>query len=315
MVSFSTKTKNELSRLEIKNRELARAELAGIIQISGYVSLNGLKDLQIEIGTENGAISRRTYNLLKKAYGIQPEVEVRKSRNLKKTNKYVNKISNDKDVRRILLDISVLEKSNNSIFNMKNNISEEFSKNFDLKRAYLRGTFLGGGSLSNPEKMYHLEFITNDKLFREKLVALLNSFNLNSKTIERKEYHIIYIKEGEKIVDFLNIIEAHNALLELENIRIIKEMRNNINRIVNCETANIAKTTNASLRQIQKIKKIERTIGLQSLPENLRETAEIRLKNENLTLTELGNLHNPKVGKSGVNHRLRKIEKIADRLE
>ncbi len=315
MVSFSTKTKNELSRLEIEDIDSARAELAAIIQISGYMNLTGLKELDLEIGTENGATSRRIYNLFKMIYDYQPEIEVRKNTNLKRTNRYINIVSDDEMARHILKDIGLIDEDTNLIFGIENRVSDKFKKNMEMRRAYLRGVFLGGGSLSNPEKMYHLEFITNDHIFGEELLELLNYFSLNAKTIVRKDYHIVYIKEGEKIVDFLNIIGAHNALLKLENIRILKEMRNNINRIVNCETANIAKIANASLRQIQKIEKIQKHMGLETLPDNLRETAELRLENQNLSLAELGELHNPKVGKSGVNHRLRKLERIADNIK
>lgn len=315
MVSFSTKTKNELSRLEIEDIDSARAELAAIIQISGYMNLTGLKELDLEIGTENGATSRRIYNLFKMIYDYQPEIEVRKNTNLKRTNRYINIVSDDGMARHILKDIGLIDEDTNLIFGIENRVSDKFKKNMEMRRAYLRGVFLGGGSLSNPEKMYHLEFITNDHIFGEELLELLNYFSLNAKTIVRKDYHIVYIKEGEKIVDFLNIIGAHNALLKLENIRILKEMRNNINRIVNCETANIAKIANASLRQIQKIEKIQKHMGLETLPDNLRETAELRLENQNLSLAELGELHNPKVGKSGVNHRLRKLERIADNIK
>ena len=146
------------------------------------------------------------------------------------------------------------------------------------------------------------------------MCKLINSFGLNSKVIQRKNSFIIYIKEGEQIVDLLNIVGAHTSLLELENIRIMKEMRNNVNRLVNCETANLSKTVNAAVRQVESIKLIQSTIGLKRLPKNLQEVAELRLSYPDESLKELGEMLDPPVGKSGINHRLRKIEKIAEEI-
>ena len=151
-------------------------------------------------------------------------------------------------------------------------------------------------------------------MYANELSKLINSYGLNSKVIQRKSNFIIYIKEGEQISDLLNIIGAHSSLLQLENIRIMKDMRNNINRIVNCETANLSKTVNAAVRQIESINLINKEIGLKRLPKNLRDMAELRLKYPDVSLKELGEMLNPPVGKSGVNHRLRRIEKIAEEL-
>lgn len=314
MISFSTMTKNELSKLEVKADGYSRAELAAIIQISGAISINGQRQVCLEIGNENASIARRIFNLIKLVYGFQSEIVVRKNKQLKKTNKYVIKISDGDEVKRILKDIGVLH-DDNVIFGLENRISEEFKSDRNLKRAYIRGAFLGAGSISNPEKMYHFEFITSDEDYGKDLLEMVNSFGLNSKVITRKESYIIYLKEGEQVVDLLNIIGAHSSLLKLEDIRVMKEMRNNINRIVNCETANLAKTINASLRQINKIEYIKESTGLEFLPANLRETAELRLKHRDASLKELGKLHSPAVGKSGVNHRLRKLEEAADEIK
>ena len=315
MASFSVRTKNELSKIEIEDSDLARAELAGIVQISAYLNLIDLKNLNMEIGTENASTARRVYNLIKHVYSYQAEVEVRKNKNLKKTNRYVIILREENIVKTILDDIGIIEDDKNIIFNINNRISYEFKENNELSKAFLRGAFLGAGSISNPEKMYHLEFITNDHDFGKDLLKLLNEFNLNARSIERKEYLIIYIKEGEKVADLLYIIGANKAFFKIQDIRIIKEMRNNVNRAVNCETANLIKTVNAAIRQRNSIKFIKDTIGLERLPENLRETAKLRLENKEMSLIELGNLHRPKVGKSGVNHRLRKLEEIADKLK
>ena len=181
-------------------------------------------------------------------------------------------------------------------------------------RAFLRGAFLGGGSISDPEKNYHMEFVTNNEDFANSLKDLINSLGFNSKIVSRKNNYVVYLKESEQISDLLSIIGAHNALLSLQNTKIVKEMRNNVNRIVNCETANLSKTVNAAVRQVENIRFIQETIGISSLPENLQEIARIREEYEDMTLKELGEMLNPPIGKSGVNHRLRKIEEIANKL-
>lgn len=205
-------------------------------------------------------------------------------------------------------------KEEGDIFSLDYSIPRDMVRTDLLKRAYIRGAFLGGGSISNPEKTYHLEFVTHNDVYAGDLSSLINEYGLNSKIIQRKNSFIVYIKEGEQIVNLLSIMGAYSALLKLENIRIMKDMRNNVNRLVNCETANLSKTVNASVRQTESIKLIQRRIGLNRLPENLREIAELRLNYPDESLKELGEMLKPKVGKSGVNHRLRRIEKIAEEL-
>lgn len=180
------------------------------------------------------------------------------------------------------------------------------------KKSYLKGAFLSAGSMSDPEKTYHLEIISHHRSLAKEVNDLITYFNLNAKVIKRKGYFVVYLKEGENIVDFLNIIGAHGALLELENVRILKEMRNNVNRIVNCETANLQKTVDASIRQVENIKYIRDNLGFDNLPENLVQIAELRLEYSDASLKELGEMLSPTLGKSGVNHRLRKLDEIAE---
>lgn len=183
------------------------------------------------------------------------------------------------------------------------------------KRAFIRGAFLEAGSITDPNKSYHFEIVCKTQTQAEFLKNLMNDeFSLNAKVVERKEHFVVYIKEGEEIVEMLNIMEAFVSLMKLENVRILKEMRNSINRKVNCETANLMKTINSSNKQVMDIEYIEQKIGISELPANLQEMAYARLENPNATLKELGELMNPPVGKSGINHRLRKISEIADKL-
>ncbi|HEY4544175.1 MAG TPA: DNA-binding protein WhiA, partial [Tissierellaceae bacterium] len=168
---------------------------------------------------------------------------------------------------------------------------------------------------SNPEKSYHLEFTTNNKEHSDNLCEIINSFNLSAKVVQRKENYVVYLKEGSQIVDLLNIIGAHQALLNFENVRVLKDMRNNVNRLVNCETANLSKTIDASMKQVENIKLIQDTKGLHTLPPKLREIAYLRLEYRDATLKEIGEMLDPPVSKSGVNHRFRNIEKIANNIK
>lgn len=313
-MSFSSKTKNELSRIKADNRCCSLAELAALIQISGSIQINGSSKISLKFTTENAAIARRIFTLIKILYKANTEVMVRKNKQLKKNNNYLIVITDYAITEKILVDTGVLIKDNNKHYVINYGINKELIRNRCCKRAYLRGAFLGGGSISNPEKTYHLEFVTHSQAYSSDLVDLINSFGLNSKIVLRKESYVVYLKEGEQIVDLLNIIGAHSSLLKLEDIRVLKEVRNNVNRLVNCETANLEKTINASLRQIKNIEYIDEVMGIDNLPENLIDIARLRLLHRDSSLKELGTMLNPPIGKSGVNHRLRKLEKIADQL-
>ena len=183
------------------------------------------------------------------------------------------------------------------------------------KRAFIRGAFLAAGSISDPEKFYHFEIACATEAKAKQIQGLILSMGIEAKIVLRKKYFVVYIKEGSQIVDILNVMEAPVALMELENIRILKEMRNSVNRKVNCETANINKTVSAAVKQIEDIVYIRDTIGFEGLPENLEEIAKARLERPEATLKELGEGLDPPVGKSGVNHRLRKLSILAADLK
>ncbi len=310
-MSFSSTTKNELVRKMFEKKCCQLAEASALIRMSGTIQLAGLNRINVKITTENPAIARLIFTLFKKIFNIHTEVLVKKNKVLKKGNSYVVIITKANEVLKKLGIIDLKE----GTFRINNKVPKEILVNECCKRAYLRGAFLGGGSVSDPEKTYHLEFVTHNEEFSMELRDLINSYGLNAKVILRKNNYVVYLKEGDQIVDLLNIIGAHNALMRLENVRIVKQMRNNVNRIVNCETANLTKIVDAAIRQIKNIEYIKETEGFKILPNNLREVAELRLQNPNASLKELGQMLNPPVGKSGVNHRLRKIDKIAERLK
>lgn len=311
-MSFSAKVKREICRYVDMTKEEATAELSAIMKVSGTLAFSGT-GLSFKMTTENPASARLVFTLLKDHFHIHSKLMVKKSNSLKKNNIYMVVITEEMGVKDLLAKTGIL-KEIDGIMSLDYRIEKEVFGNEDVKKAYVRGAFIGGGSISNPEKTYHLEFVTHSEEYANDLKNLINTFSLNSKVIQRKNSFIIYIKEGEQIVDLLNVIGAHTSLLEVENIRIMKEMRNNVNRLVNCETANLSKTVNAAVRQVESIKLIQEKIGLKRLPQNLREVAELRLNYPDESLKELGEMLNPPVGKSGVNHRLRKIEKIAEEL-
>lgn len=313
-MSFSSMVKNEVCRLSDMSKKESIALLSALMKVSGTLSIAGNKQFGFRVTTENPAIARLIFKELKVHFDIHSKIMVKRSTALKKNNIYMVMISNDMGVKELLEEVGVL-RVDEGIVSIDYSIPSKIIKTGLCKRAYIRGAFLGGGSISNPEKTYHLEFVTHDGEYAVELSKLINSYDLDSKVIQRKNSFIVYIKEGEQIIDLLNIIGAHSSLLDLENVRIMKEMRNNVNRLVNCETANLSKTVNASVRQVESINLIIREIGINRLPKILRDVAELRINYPDESLKELGEMLTPPIGKSGMNHRLRKIERIAEELK
>ncbi|MCD5415292.1 MAG: DNA-binding protein WhiA [Clostridiales bacterium] len=313
-MSFSARTKGEIARIKSVNACCQLAELAALVRMSGSLHIQGHKKLSFDLITENAAVARKTFRIIKRLFSVHAEIIVRRNTRLKKNNHYLVLVNHAAGSEKVLERIGVLKRDENYL-DIDLSIPKEIVRKNCCKRAYLRGAFLGGASISDPEKTYHLEFVTNSSKHSKELKDLLNEYELNAKTIRRKESYVVYLKEGDKVIDLLNIIGAHKALLDVENIRVLKSMRNSVNRVVNCETANLTKVVNASIRQIQKIEHIKNTVGLHKLPSNLREVAEVRLNNREASLKELGKMLSGPIGKSGVNHRLRKIEEFAEKLK
>lgn len=311
-MSFSTDAKNELARILPDGRKVAIAELAAIIKSAGSIQIVGYKKINLKIITELNSIARKVFKLLKVNFDINTTISINKNQMLKRNNSYVLTVTDEMGATELLRELGVLEPGDG--FFTVNKVPEKLVEEDECKRAFLRGAFLGGGSISDPDKSYHMEFVTNSEEFAISLKDLINSLGLNSKIVPRKSNYIVYLKESEQISDLLSVIGAHKALLSLQNTKVLKEMRNNVNRIVNCETANLSKTVNASVRQVEDINLIQKTIGISNLPKNLQEIALIRVEYEDMTLKELGGILDPPIGKSGVNHRLRKIGEIAEKL-
>ncbi|MGD6968415.1 DNA-binding protein WhiA [Rossellomorea vietnamensis] len=307
-MSFASVTKKELTNLDLKDC-CSKAELSALIRMNGSLSFAN-KSLIVNIQTENAAIARRIYSLIKKSFDTPVELLVRKKMRLKKNNVYIVRLN--EDTKEILEDLHILGEG----FTIIHDISAQLVQKKCCRRSYLRGAFLAGGSVNNPEtSSYHLEIFSLYQEHNEALSELMNSFGLNSKTLERKKGFITYLKEAEKITEFLNVVGAHGALLRFEDVRIVRDMRNSVNRLVNCETANLNKTIGAALRQVENIRYIEQTAGLGILPDKLREIAELRVTYQDVTLKELGEMvSGGNISKSGINHRLRKIDDIAEKL-
>lgn len=306
-MSFAAQTKKELTMIQ-SEMCCETAELSALIRMNGSVQLTNQR-IVLDISTENAAIARRIYSLLKKEFNVHTELLVRKKMRLKKNNVYIVRVPNQ--VQEILSRMQIVSEG----FIFTPGIEKEIIQEDCCKRAYLRGAFLAGGSVNNPEgSSYHLEISSMYEEHCKALCELANEFDLNARCIERKKGFVLYIKEGEKIIEFLSLIGAHQALFRFEDVRIMKDMRNSVNRLVNCETANLNKTIGAAVRQIDNIRLLQKEVGLENLPDKLREVAEIRLKHPDMNLKEVGDLLKGHVSKSGVNHRLRKIDEMAEKI-
>lgn len=307
-MSFASRTKKELVSLVVSDC-CARSELSALTKVNGVVNLSN-SGIRIEFQTQNATIARRYVKLLRQLYDVKIELLTRKLMRLNKGNVYIIRITTHAEM--ILNDLMLIDMNDKVI-------KDELITSNCCKRAYLRGAFLASGSVNNPERSsYHLEITVNNEKLAYELKDLCNEFELNARTLKRKKGVIIYIKESEKISDFLRIINATNAVFDFEDIRIFRDMNNNVNRIRNCDIANLNKSWEAANKQIDNINLIADTLGLDILDEKLQEVAILRMKYPDSTFLELSELYqeeyNRPISKSGINHRLRKINEIADRI-
>ncbi|MDF9444154.1 DNA-binding protein WhiA [Limosilactobacillus mucosae] len=306
-MSYASEVKKELTGLQV-HLDNAKAELMALIRMNGALGIAN-RNLVLNVQTESPAIARRIYSLLKQFYQVESEIVVRRKMKLKKNNQYVVRLRYH--AQEILSDLGILEG-----FQIKEKVPMTLLKDDLMIRSYLRGAFLAGGSVNNPEtSRYHLEIYSLYEEHNEMIAQMINRYHLNARTTARRSGYIVYLKEAEKIAEFLQLIGATNGMLKFENIRIVRDMRNSVNRLVNCENANMDKVANASNRQIENIRLIDSMVGLDSLPEKLRAIAETRLAHQEVSLKELGVLvPGGPISKSGVNHRLRKLNAYADEL-
>ena len=310
-MSFSSNVKEELGKYVSRNKHCQIAELAAIIHYQGQLIRGEKGQLQLQISTENPSVLRKSFTILNKAFNIETSEMEEECLQNHKSSVYSITLEKEEDILNIFHAIKLLD-DEGVLHDLKDRINSVLLKEYCCRRAFVRGAFLCIGSMSDPNKGYHLELVCSHKMQAQQIQEELLRFDLEAKIVVRKKYFVVYIKEGSHIVDFLGICKAKVALMNLENLRIVKEMRNSINRKVNCETANIAKTVNAAAKQIEDIIFIRDRVGFSKLPDSLREMAQVRLEYPESSLKELGQYLDPPVGKSGVNHRLRKLSEIAD---
>lgn len=289
-MSFSSEVKEELEKVISNARHCQLAELAAIIHFGCRIETDKSGTEETEIISENSFVTRKYFTLLKKTFIIN-----------------VN-------VLKVLQAVKILDEEG-CIHPLSEEVNPLLIKNSCCRRAFLRGAFLCIGSMSDPHKGYHLEFVCENEIGALQIQQVINSFEIEAKIVRRKKYYVVYLKEGSGIVDLLNVMGAHVSLMQFENLRVEKEVRNSINRQVNCEAANITKTVNAASKQIEDIILLQKNYGLSNLPDNLRQMAQVRLEHPESSLQELGAYLNPPVGKSGVNHRLRKLSELAEKLK
>lgn len=308
--TFTIRAKNSLCRTPLPQAECClRAELASFLHMKGSIQVASGR-IALTVITENPAVARRLFSLFKSLYGMNAEIFFRQKSRLKKNNVYLIQARGEEQVRHILNTLGRLDPQGNFLMGL----DKKLLRRRCCKKSFLRGAFLAGGYLSDPGSGYHLELVVDYEEHARTLIRLMKEMGLKAKAHRRKQSHTVYLKGSDAIASFLQVIGAHEALLGFETTRVVKDMRNRINRLVNFETANLNKTVDAALQQLEDIKLIEATIGLERLPASLRPLAKLRLAHPEATLKELGAMLNPPLTKSGVNHRFRKLRQIVAKL-
>lgn len=315
-MSFSNDVKNELARIDAAKACCTLAEIGGFVKACGVISPLGGDKLRLTMHTENSAVVRHYKTLFKEYFDVDPDVAVIKTNALNRQRRFSLILDDNKDQKAeiILRELGILI-YNKGISRISDDINEQLIKTKCCRKAYMRGAFLGAGTMSDPDKAYHIEFICNNDATAQAVKKLLNSFiDISAKKFERNDKHVVYIKEAEQVGDILNLLGAHQQFFVFQDKRMTKEMRNVTNRISNCDSANTDRIVDAAQNQIAAIRKIEEVKGLECLPEKLREVAELRLENPYAGLSELALMLEPNLSKSGLNNRIKKILKIADEI-
>jgi len=308
-MSFTAEVKDELSRVEPSKLCCQKAELAALVRIEGTLHIAGPERFQLELATETAPVARKMVKLLHRLYGLKTEITVRRSI-LHKTNNYLIAVVDQPRLPQALNELGILDDS----MNLTRGILPRVVRRNCCAISCLRGAFLGGGFVANPHGDFHFELTADSRQVAEDLSMLMRRFEIQAKVSQRRELHTAYLKGAEPIVMFLALAGAHSALLRTENVRVVKSMRNEINRLVNAETANLSKSANASLEQIEAIELLDKLIGLENLPPALRDLGYLRLENPEVSLRELGELAEPPLSKSAVYHRVRRITDLARRV-
>lgn len=302
-MSFAEDVKNELCRYDNETPLCDKVETSALLRVRGSITIGQNFTVGMNMSTANNAVARRVLNMLKNNFSLPTSVMVRKGLNLRKKTMFTLTVQPSMVGRKVMEELKLWPPTEM--------IPTQWFKSMEVRRAFLRGAFLGGGSVNKPQSYYHLEFMTGNYAFAKQILQNLRYFNISARITERKDEYIVYVKDGDSVTSCLRTMGASRALLQFEEIRIVKEMRNQVNRQVNCETANLTKTVNAAVTQIDAIQTLKKKGLLQELPPKLLEAAEIRLEHPSASLKDLVPFFSKKISKSGINHRLKKIEKIA----
>jgi hypothetical protein len=305
-MSFTAEVKEELARVEGPKPCCARAELSALIRVEGTLHYTGSGRMRLEIATETAPVARKVIKLLRSVFDLKTELTVRRSV-LHKSNNYLITVVSQPALTDALAELGILDKDRSPVYT----VPRWLVKRNCCAIAYLRGVFLGGGFVADPHGDFHFELTAESEAIAHDLVTLMNRFGIGARVTSRRGSYAVYLKGAEPIVTFLALVGAHRALLRTEDVRILKEMRNDVNRLVNAETANLMKTANAAAEQVAVVRELDRARGLDSLPPALREIAYLRLEHPEVSLRELGELADPPLSKSAVYHRIRRLEELA----
>ncbi|MFP5527320.1 DNA-binding protein WhiA [Peptococcus simiae] len=311
-MSYSAKVKNELVHLSDLDEREQVAQLAGIARMDGSILIGAGKQISLALVSEHAAVARQAYSWLRQLFHLNARIEIQRHTKLKKNIRYVVRVPGQGRLKTALTTLGMM---NEDGLLFRSDIAPEFTGGDQVRRAYIRGIFLGSGSLTDPQRSYHLEIVTQSEEYAEQITDLVAGYGIDFRMSYRKENCVLYLKESEQISDFLALIGAHEAVMDLENVRVAKGVRNRVNRLVNCETANMNKAIDAALRQVEMIEYIQAQGAFDKLPRALQQVAKLRLLAPEASLKELGEMCDPPIGKSGINHRMRRLEQFAEKLK
>ncbi|MGE5370762.1 MAG: DNA-binding protein WhiA [Solirubrobacterales bacterium] len=306
--SFSHEMRSELARIMPERKCCIAAQLAAILRLNGSVELAGRDQMNCTVTTENAGTARMVFKFFKELFDIPVIVTMESKKRFKTSKIYTVRARFDREHLHVLQELGVMNREHGMVYG----VAPELVRSRCCKRAYLRGVFLARGSINKPEGAYHLEITLPGQDLARAVQKLAAGSGIKFRLTERKAAYVLYIKDAEQIVDFLRVTGASKALLEFENVRIVKSMKNQVNRLVNCETANLEKTLDASMRQVEAIRILVARSGVEGIPDNLRELALLRMDFPDMSLKELGELMTPPLTKSGVAYRMKKLEQILD---
>ncbi len=313
-MSFSSDAKEELIRQPMEKPCCMLAELSALTQTSGSLGFQGAGRVSVTYQVESAALARRIYTMLKRSLNVSPQLHFVQHARLGGRTSSVLTLEGE-DAAALLCAMNMMERDGTGGVMLRHTTPRLPITRQCCRRAFLRGAFLGAGSMTSPEKSYHLELVAGDDRFCQLIERMMEKSGLPGRHATRKGKQVVYLKGAQQIADMLALMGASGAVMELENIRIMHQMRGNINRASNCDDHNDERAAAASDAQVEAIKLIAIHRGLDSLPPALRQMAKLRLENPELSMQALGQLMEPPLGKSGVSHRLGRLQELARQIE